>query len=289
MYARAGVITISLAILIGLLGGSMAYQAMSNRPVVESSTDTTPVVTAARDIAPGTKLSGKDLQVVQFPATHLPEAYFTGCAELVGRTSSAPLFTAEPVLACKLEGDGGSVSQLIPVDMRAVCLQIDGMAGLAADIESGDRVDVISTREKSNRKGFESRTVLQNVRVFSILQDDGRRRRGQPTTVTLLVDLEQAELLATTLLQGTLQLALRNPGDHQLVERQKPTPPRRWRKPRAPAPPPAPEPMPVTIIRGSEVSREMPINSTRDASPPASAKPDVAATITALPLPKKTD
>jgi len=98
MYARAGIITISLAILVGLLGGSMAYQAMSSRQPVASTGDTISVVVAARDIAPGTKLSRKDLEVVQFPATHLPDGYLSDAGELVGRTSSAPLFTAEPVL-----------------------------------------------------------------------------------------------------------------------------------------------------------------------------------------------
>ena len=75
MQSKVGAIVISLAILIGLLGGTAAYRAMSTQQAGAVTIETVPVVIATRDIAPGEKLTRKDLTVTQFPAENLPAAY----------------------------------------------------------------------------------------------------------------------------------------------------------------------------------------------------------------------
>jgi pilus assembly protein CpaB len=75
-------------------------------------------------------------------------------------------------------------------------------------------VDVLLTLDRGeNRPQSITRTILQNVTVLAAGQQVQRDKEGKPqtvTVVTLLLTLEDAELLVLAGKEGRIQLALRN-------------------------------------------------------------------------------
>jgi pilus assembly protein CpaB len=255
---RGGIITIGLAILCGLLGGALAYQIITGARAGDRAVPTVPVVVAAAQLPVGQELAAADLAIVDFPAAGVPDGSIRNPDELVGQVVRVPMQAGEPVLTAKLSGSGGVASR-VPVNMRATSITIDDSDGIGAELEPGDRVDVISSSERPGGRGVRSRTILQNIQVLDVEHRSDQRRRRVETVVTLLVEPSQAETLATALFSGQVQLALRNPADVELVKKPVRRVSRAKPKPKpAPAPPAPTAPTPVTVIRGSAVSHELP-------------------------------
>jgi pilus assembly protein CpaB len=152
--------------------------------------------------------------------------------------------------------------------MRAIAVHVDELTGLSRFILAGMHVDVISTG--TSPQGMVSRTILQNVEVFSTGQDIGRDSKEKPVGMpvfNLLVTPRDAETLSQAVAQNRIELVLRNPLDKASFQ---PDPvaaahvpaapqPRAPSRPKPaelkPAPPPVIAPPPtVEVIHGTKRS-----------------------------------
>jgi Flp pilus assembly protein CpaB len=84
-------------------------------------------------------------------------------------------------------------------------------------------VDVLATLRRVDRKKAlpYSKVILENISVLAIdqkLEDVGGAEPQLVSVVTLEVDPKQAQKLIYSAHEGHLQLALRNPGDQELVK-----------------------------------------------------------------------
>ena len=157
-----------------------------------------------------------------------------------------PLAKGEPIDPGRLaaKGSSGGLASQIPPGMRVVPVHVDELTGLSRFIFPGMHVDVISTGS-SQAQGVVSRTILQNIEVFSAGQSAlaAKEQAAQPV-FNLLVTPQQAEVLSQAIAQSRIQLVLRNPLDKSNIISEAFTPP-------APAPrtprvlPPAPKVEPV--------------------------------------------
>ncbi|QKC99248.1 Flp pilus assembly protein CpaB [Mesorhizobium sp. NZP2298] len=144
--------------------------------------------------------------------------------KLKGSIARVPMYAGEPVRRSKLIGEGQSfMSSILPSGMRAVATAISADTSAGGFILPNDFVDVIMTRRadaNSGSTGFNTETILKNIRVLAIDQtiqedEEGKKTRvGQ--TATLELTPKQAEIITVAQqMADRLTLALRAITDTQ--------------------------------------------------------------------------
>lgn len=151
---------------------------------------------------------------------------------LVGRTLLTTVEANIPVRKTDIEGYSRDVglSDQIAKKFRAFSISVSGSASVSGMVRAGDEVDVIGTftfpsDEGKNKRGdLATVTLLQKVRVLAVGDETAKTRvrslgasSSSPsgyTTVTLLVTPREAEMLASAeQKKGSLALSLRNRND----------------------------------------------------------------------------
>ena len=178
---------------------------------------TTPVVVAARTIAPGQLIEVEDLALSEarlpepLAALALPEAEL---GTVVGRTATGAIHAGELVVRPDL-GSG----PVIGAEEMAVTIPVPDDA-VFARLRRGDLVAVMATH---NAGQPESRTVtlLERATVYAVALESSRvslggggsdPEEGEPTNVTLVIPGPQAERVAHALVNAELTLLLLAPG-----------------------------------------------------------------------------
>ena len=260
---RQAIVFLALALVLGLGAALTAQRWLEGRPTFTPGTPivSIPVVTARVDVPVGAILTDKQLKLVDWPKRFAPEGAATSLEQAVGRVSRRPLAAGEPLQESSLlpEGSEAGLVAVIGDHKRALSVKVDPVIGVAGFIKPGARVDVIATLRRIDLKSKlpYTKVVLQDVRVLAVDQKLEEVQDGEPqivSVVTLEVGPEQAEQLTYTSHEGRLQLALRNPSDHEIVKTRSTgvsdlLPPRRRRGRSAG--------VQVQVIKGSDVSRKM--------------------------------
>jgi pilus assembly protein CpaB len=134
------------------------------------------------------------------------------------------LAAGEPVLEAYLlpPGSEAGLPGVIDDKYRAVSVKVDPVIGVAGFVRPGARVDVLATLRRVDQPDNipYSKVILQDVRVLAIDQKLEEAKNGEPelvSVVTLEVAPESAEKLIYSAHEGRLQLALRKPGDDEVV------------------------------------------------------------------------
>jgi pilus assembly protein CpaB len=202
-------------------GGLAAYLALrylreQATPLMAAEPRKTSIVLAARSLPIGAVITDQDVKVVGWPGDAVPSGYIGTLKDAIGRGVITPVAENEPLLAAKVStvDQGGGLPIIIKDGMRAMSVKVDEVVGVAGFVLPGTRVDVLLTLDKGeNRPQSITRTILQNVQVLAAGQQVQRDKEGKPQTVTvitLLVTLDDAELLVLAGKEGRIQLALRN-------------------------------------------------------------------------------
>lgn len=234
------------------------------------------VVVAASDIKVGTKVDGLMLKVADWPASTLPEGYYTDPQALLANPPVAlrEIHKDEVVLAYKLSPQGarGGLPSLIPEDKRAVTIPVTETTGVAGFISPGDYVDVLHTSTVGRGDQIPAtRVLLQNVPVIGTDQNSSDSDTGPKVvhTVTLLVDTDSGQKVALALATGTLSLLLRNDFDASLLATSDVT----WHELN---PSKAEEPAPMRVIkREHRTPRKMILTATPIPAVPQPQQPQV--------------
>jgi pilus assembly protein CpaB len=263
-----GVAVVALA-LAGL--ATLAALRLARRQGAAAAPVTVPVVAAADVLAPGAKLQEADLTLVQLPPAALPAHVFHQIKDLAGRVLTAHTVANQVIVAEMIAapGTGTGLPPLIPPGMRAVSVKVNDVVSVAGFAVPGTHVDVLLTgnpAQNNDPRQVTTITLLSNVQVLTAGQQLLQNPNGKPQTVTvitLLVSPEGAEKLALADGYGRIQLALRNPLDHNapttaplingtLYTGGRREPARHAATPRraSPRPPAAPESWPVVLIEG---------------------------------------
>jgi len=181
-----------------------------------------------QDVANGVPLTEQMLVVRNLPESYVEERQVlaSDLGRVLGVRSSIGLAANQTLLWTDLATtphDRSSLSSRIPKGMRAMSLAGAGRGSFGELIRPGDRVDVLLTKQKP---GSDARVVtvplLQNVLVLAVgssfAELDQRSSPLRPDSVTLLVTIDQASLLAQARRDGTMSLALRNEDDLEINE-----------------------------------------------------------------------
>jgi pilus assembly protein CpaB len=270
------VLAFALAVSAG--AAFVLYQLIASKVKagVAPAPPTTKVFVAARDLELGALIQEKDIRTEEYLSP--PAGAITKKEDVVGRGVANPVHEDTPFFEASLapRGAGAGFASTIPKGMRAFAVHVNEVVGVAGFAVAGMRVDILVSgvppSAGGDNAGSVTRTLLQNVEVLSAGQNYQKDAEGKPVlvqVVNLLVTPGQAELVNEATAQK-IQLVLRNPADHDIVDTPGAAsanlfrggavlPPRRLSSPTrtvalAPAPPPFPAPeipapsaSPVTI------------------------------------------
>lgn len=184
-----------------------------------SASEKTEIVRVTMDIKEGDEITAEMVQTVEVGAYNLPQNLMTDKKEVVGKYATADLAAGDYILSSKLSAvPAAENAYLYNLDgtKQAISVTIKSFAtGLSGKLESGDIVTVI-VADYQGKGETAIPPELQYVEVISVTASSGYDantgevvdEKELPSTVTLLVTIEQAKVLAELEQDSELHLAL---------------------------------------------------------------------------------
>lgn len=196
------------------------------------------VLVAGRDIDPQTPITHQDLMIREVPVDYIQPGAITSLDRIIGQVSSLPISRGQQILQANLQPAAEiklSLSEIIRDGKRAVTISMDTISAQTGLIRPGDVVDVFAlmtlpaeislpaARELEGRQRLVS--LFQGVEVLAIdgeftpsaREADRTARRTTAATLsgtaTLLLDPQEAILLAFIQEHAKIKLALRSRED----------------------------------------------------------------------------
>ena len=219
-------LTLGLALGTGLLTSIFAYNAMNDGAIEKTVSETMheynfqSVAVASTSLPWGTVFSEEMVTVVDYPDGSVPNGAFAAYDSLKGRVLLSNLQPNEPILESKLAPESietGGVSAILHPEKRAMAVKVNEAVGVGGFIKPGDKVDVMVTIEKEEKKKkvIVTKTVLENILVLASgihMERQGKEEEAVPVKyITLEVTPKEAEKLALATNEGNIRFALRSP------------------------------------------------------------------------------
>jgi Flp pilus assembly protein CpaB len=231
-------------IVLSMSGGSSTQVAQTPGEAPQQTLNTSNILVAARQIAPGTLITDDMLEVQPWPEHLVVDGFARAGEDVVsGMISRGNFQPQEPILKNKLvnKDDPNFIAGTLPKGMRMVTIQTNETDGLAGFVFPGDRIDVMMTHEVdedkwtsppgagsgqmtrvTEKKNF-TETLLTNVRVLAVDQRavGGVTEDGAipiPRSVSLAVSPSDAQRLRLGQKVGTLTLSLRSLEDKESAD-----------------------------------------------------------------------
>jgi pilus assembly protein CpaB len=186
------------------------------------------VLTVVKALEPGTVIDESALSVREIPVAYIEDRFVKAVekAKVAGLKLGTKLETDQILLWTDLAiaaDERRDLSGLIQPGNRAVSIAAERSEKSYAMIRPGDYVDVIANLpSKDNPDKRNAIVMLQRILVLAVGLETSvsvDNQAVQEMILTLSVDLESAQLLSLAQEKGTLLVALRNPEDHQIVQR----------------------------------------------------------------------
>jgi pilus assembly protein CpaB len=217
----ASVVTATLGfVLLSIYIRQFQIEARGGKPVE--------LLAMRQDIASGTPLTDQMLVVRSLPAHFVEDRQVlaSDLPRVLGVRASIELEANQTLLWTDLAttpNDRRSLSSRIPRGMRGMNITGVGRRGFGSLMRPGDRVDVLLTK---TQPGSVDKVVtiplLQNLLVLAVGESFGAMEQEissrESDSVTLLVTIDQASLLAQARRDGALSLVLRNEDDLEISE-----------------------------------------------------------------------
>ena len=195
------------------------------KSVVTLPSPSVPIALAARALATGDTIDGGSIRFAPWPRATLPAGAIVNSADIIGKTLRTSLLLDQPIVSAALvdsQSAGGILPLIIPPGMRAMSVAVDDVGDMAGLVLPHARVDVLvsaSVPSNGSTTVQVSKIVLQDIEVVAVGENvDSAGQKSHPAKViTLLLRPGDAERLATAMHLGTLELAMRNYRDRDLV------------------------------------------------------------------------
>lgn len=185
-----------------------------------SASEKAQIVRVTANINEGDRITADMIQIVEVGAYNLPTDIMTEKDDVIGKYATADLKVGDYILSSKLANEPAAENAyLYNLDgtKQAISVTIKSFAtGLSGKLESGDIVSVIVADYKGRGETVIP-AELQYVEVISVTASSGydantgktsEDGKELPSTVTLLVTVEQSKVLAELEQESELHLAL---------------------------------------------------------------------------------
>lgn len=200
-------------------------------PLVNKMTEgKTQVVVFSKDIAKGAKITDGDLTLTEFSKNGIPEKAIKDKKEIVGKFANSYLYKGDVATAAKLSDDANSSENILSAlggDKVAMSITISSFAGgLSGKLQNGDIVSIyVTEKDKDTTVSPELKYVKVITTTTSGGVDENEVQPNEdgtfdlPATVTVLVSVKQAELLADYEKNAAMHVALVYRGNDDTAEK----------------------------------------------------------------------
>lgn len=207
-----GVICIVLSLIICFAVTPLFNNGMSQK---------TEIVRVTKDIKIGDEITKDMVQTVEVGGYNLPEDVVKNTETVLGKFASADMVPGDYIISSKIADEPAAENAYLynlTGEKQAMCVSVKSFAtGLSGKLVSGDIVSIIVPDYKK-----QGTTVippeLQYVEVIAVTAGSGydantgeqedSEEKELPSTVTLLVTLEQSKILAMLEADGNLHISL---------------------------------------------------------------------------------
>lgn len=194
-------------------------------PLVNNISDKkTEVVRFTADVSHGTEIKDTDIELVEISNSALPEKVIKDKNAVVGKYATTDIFKGDFATESKVTDNANTASDIMASlkgDKVAMSITINSFAGgLSGKLENGDIVSIYVTNKDDET---ENPAALKYVKVITTTTSGGidendvvENEDGSfelPTTITVLVSVEQAKILANYEESATMHVALVYRGD----------------------------------------------------------------------------
>lgn len=190
------------------------------------SDEKTEIVRVAETITKGSQITESDIEIVNVGAYNLPNTVIKNKTEVVGMYATGDLYAGDYFLPGNITSDINSATDILGSldgEYKAISVSIGSFSlGLSGKLETGDIISVIVY---SSKEGYAfTPPKLSYVKVITSTTSQGIDKadltdKSQPVTVTLLVNKEQAELLAQYEKTASMHFALEYRGDRAIAQK----------------------------------------------------------------------
>lgn len=196
-------------------------------PVVNTVADKkVEIVRVKTTIPKGTCINDTDLEVISVGAFNLPEHVIRNKKDVIGKYTTGDLYAGAYLLPGNVTDELDTAMDILDSlngEKKALSITIGSFAlGLSGKLETGDIISVIVY---SNKDSFAfTAPELQYLKVITSTTSSGVDKADvtdttQPVTVTVLVNKEQAELLAYYEKTASMHFALEYRGDSATAQK----------------------------------------------------------------------
>ena len=194
-------------------------------PLVNNISDKkTEVVRFTADVSHGTEIKDTDIELVEISNSALPEKVIKDKNAVVGKYATTDIFKGDFATESKVTDNANTASDIMASlkgDKVAMSITINSFAGgLSGKLENGDIVSIYVTNKDDET---ENPAALKYVKVITTTTSGGidendvvENEDGSfelPTTITVLVSVEQAKILANYEESAIMHVALVYRGD----------------------------------------------------------------------------
>lgn len=216
-----GIVCIILAVAITFVVSPM---------VINVSDKKTETVRFTTNVTHGTKIKETDVEVVKISNSALPDKVVKNKTEIVGKYATADLFKGDIATENKITDNANTASDVMASlkgNKVVMSITINSFAGgLSGKLQNGDVVSICVT-DKDNKT--EIPAELKYVKVITTTTSGGidendvvENEDGSfdlPTTITVLVSVEQARILANYEKNAAMHIVLVYRGDDVSAEK----------------------------------------------------------------------
>lgn len=201
-------------------------------PVVNNLTsDTMKIIRLSQDVKQGSQISDGQIETVDIYTASVPKGAITEKSAVIGKYAASNLYTGDYFTASKLTDEANTADDVFSSlngSKMAISVTIDSFAaGLSGKLQNGDIVSILVTEKETSKTSIPG--ALKYVKVITTTtaggidkdsvaaNDDGSYEL--PSTITLLVNTDQAKLLAQYESNSTMQAALVYRGDSMTAQK----------------------------------------------------------------------
>ncbi len=183
-----------------------------------------PVVIAAQNIGPRTKITRDMVRVEHYPKELIAEGVFVKPEDVETHITKETIKAKDQIRRSSLLGEGEAMTLAIKVSpgMRAIAIGGGEVQFVGTQIQPTDRVDILATYQDSRTRLELTRMILQNVLVLAVNRGktDADGKEGANSSMTIEVTPEQTELITAAERSGSLRVSLRSVRDDNVVSSQ---------------------------------------------------------------------
>jgi Flp pilus assembly protein CpaB len=144
-----------------------------------------PVVVAARDVAPGHRLTADDLTIHEFSPGALPTGALTEAGDLTDKTVTGPVRSGEIMTDARVLSSRLPMQLLQRGDARLVPVKLADTAVIDL-LREGDVVDVLSIEESESTHSPQSTKILAKSAVVALVSQVSGSRTGTDSRLAIL-------------------------------------------------------------------------------------------------------